>query len=45
MNKLMKFFIICGITLFVGMGLCFGGIMTNGVSGINKVAEKYDWLK
>ncbi len=45
MNKLMKFFIICGITLFVGMGLCFGGIMTNGVSGINKVAEKYDWLE
>ncbi|MGN0702202.1 MAG: DUF4097 family beta strand repeat-containing protein [Lentihominibacter sp.] len=45
MNKLVKFFIICGITLFVGMGLCFGGIMTNGISGIDKVAEKYDWLE
>lgn len=44
MNKLIKFFIICGITLCVGMGLCFGGIWTNGVEGINAVADKYNWL-
>lgn len=44
MNKLAKFFIICAIVLFVGIGMCLGGIWAGGVNGVNKVADKYDWI-
>ena len=44
MNKLLKFFIICAMAFCVGLGLMLGGIFSGGVDGINKVAEKHDWL-
>ena len=45
MSKAAKFFIICGIVCVVGLGLTIGGFAAGGLKGLDKVAEKYDWME
>lgn len=45
MNKLIKFFIICAIALCIGIGFTIAGISADGIKGIDKVAENYDWFE
>ena len=41
---LKKFFIICAITVGVGLILSVIGVAAGGIKAIDKLAERYDWI-
>ena len=45
LSNLAKFFIICAAVFFVGLVCTIIGVAAGGFEGINKIAEKYDWIQ
>lgn len=45
LSKLAKFFIICAAVFFVGLVCAIAGAAGGGVGGIDKLAEKHDWIQ
>lgn len=45
LSNLAKFFIICAAVFFVGLVCTIIGVAAGGFDGINKIAEKYDWIQ
>ena len=44
MSKLAKFFIICAAVCVLGIVMTFAGYAAGGVDGLEKVADKHEWL-
>ena len=44
MSKLAKFFIVCAAVCVLGIVMTFAGYAAGGVDGLEKVADKHEWL-